>query len=220
MMKRSYSVQSQLLDYSSNQDNHSRFLNAKSRHKTKNIRVPLYMVQPHDAMTVEPWVVTMMKLILEARDNTDSHKMVEDNAITNDLPNVTFAFFLGAQGKEFIQEIKDMFPLYLNSMMFISSSLDEYYFPNRIIHRTTSRQCGLLTSYFQLNDPLGGGIYPLNCLLVIDSDHLIRAKIAIRFNRSLYAHEKFGVSFNELENLIDDILQAFTEQDLNLIKIF
>lgn len=115
-----------------------------------------------------------------------------------------YIFFLGAQGKEFIEPIQEQFPFSI-PVLFITSNGS----------RCTNSQCQQLMNYFEIKDPLGGGMYPLDYLLIIHNDR-IHCKIPINFSRSINrvhnsrgripGHMKFGVGLNELPSLIEEYI--------------
>lgn len=118
-----------------------------------------------------------------------------------------FVFFLGAQGKEYIWDIWHMFPQN-TGVLFVLSSLDEWEFSDASVRFTTSSQCKQLTADFGVVDPLGGGLYPLDYLAVMDGD-MVRARLPIRFAGWLRGHDRFGVGYAELEALIGEFLLFF-----------
>lgn len=141
----------------------------------------------------------------------DSSKME-----TDDLNHLKFLVFLGAQGKEYIDEIHHMFPPHFDSLVFVSLNIDAKFALDPSIHCSDSQMCKELASHFNILDPLGGGTYPLNYLIVTDSDLLVRCKLPIRIGTYYRGHQRFGVNLSQLQGLIDEYLQFFMHNHLTL----
>ncbi|RLV89995.1 hypothetical protein JA1_004866 [Spathaspora sp. JA1] len=84
----------------------------------------------------------------------------ESMLLDDEFPTATlkFVFFLGVQGKEYIETIQEKFPQDI-SVIFITA--------NNITSNCSNIQCYNLALYFKIMDPVGGGIYPLDYLYVI-----------------------------------------------------
>lgn len=121
-----------------------------------------------------------------------------------------FIFFLGAVGKEYIDDVHSIASSPYISSIFVSSvafSEAQKYFPV-----STDSECNKLSSFFQILDPLGGGIYPLDHILVVDVNDLVRSLLPIRICRNSFhsPHEKFGVDFEKLPGLLEEYKHYLT----------
>ncbi|GEQ66561.1 hypothetical protein JCM33374_g224 [Metschnikowia sp. JCM 33374] len=120
--------------------------------------------------------------------------------------NFLFLFFLDAQGKEQIGYIRDIILQFTNTeAVFISSSLSpaEHDFSASIAFSNTE-ECKSLAREMRLLDPLGGGTYPLNYLVIIDPQMMIRFRISLRFAHCYGAYQRFGLHFANLHGLIEE----------------
>lgn len=162
-----------------------------SRSESPEAHHPSSVIDSLKATTLDPHIVNLLHGI-------------------NNGTDIQYIFFLGAQGKEFIAEIKNKFPKFFNSIIFVSSNLDNYHFRNLPVHLATTAECKQLSRYFQVIDPLGGGNYPLNYLFVIDSRYRVRVQVPVKIGNGYYGHEKFGINFNDLDGLIEEYMRYFT----------
>lgn len=124
-----------------------------------------------------------------------------------------FIFFLGAQGKEFIPTIQYQFPFNI-SVTFITSNNDS---SNGSGGGCTNDQCKQLMKFFEIKDPMGAGLYPLDYLIIIHQNK-VHCKIPIKFNNNstytkhfkvvggMSGHLKFGIDLNELPSLIEEYI--------------
>jgi len=159
-----------------------------------------------------PKVTSWVSDLLHSMANlTDEIKFDDDQngSCTNGNNGVKVLIFLGAMGKEYISSIREQLESYEDSLIFISSSLtlDSC----DAAHYSDDQQCLQVMTYFELMDPLGGGAYPLDYLVVVDSRDSIRCKIPIRICRNNFhsPHEKFGVDLESLPSLIEEYMQHF-----------
>ena len=140
-----------------------------------------------------------------------------------------FIFFLGAQGKEFIPTIKNQFPFNNNnnnniSIIFITSN-----YTSSDSVGCTNDQCKQLMEFFKIKDPMGGGLYPLDYLIIIH-ENKVHCKLPIKFNTNINTinntnsiinnhfnhfkirkmisglYFKFAINLNELPLLIDEYI--------------
>lgn len=162
-----------------------------TRSQSPESHQPSSVIDPQKATILDPTIVNLLYRISNCSDTQ-------------------FVFFLGAQGKEFICDIKQKFPRFFDSIIFVSSNLENYHFRNVPVHLATSQECKQLSRYFQVTDPLGGGNYPLNYLFVVDPQHRVRVLIPVRIGNGHGGHEKFGINFNELDGLIEEYIKYFT----------
>lgn len=124
-----------------------------------------------------------------------------------------FIFFLGAQGKEFIPTIQYQFPFNI-SVTFITSNNDS---SSGGGCGCTNDQCKQLMKFFEIKDPMGAGLYPLDYLIIIHQNK-VHCKIPIKFNNNstytkhfkvvggMSGHLKFGIDLNELPSLIEEYI--------------
>ena len=124
-----------------------------------------------------------------------------------------FIFFLGAQGKEFIPTIQYQFPFNI-SVTFITSNNDS---SSGGSGGCTNDQCKQLMKFFEIKDPMGAGLYPLDYLIIIHQNK-VHCKIPIKFNNNstytkhfkvvggMSGHLKFGIDLNELPSLIEEYI--------------
>ncbi|RLP66463.1 hypothetical protein L150_05241 [Candida albicans Ca529L] len=125
-----------------------------------------------------------------------------------------FIFFLGAQGKEFIPTIQYQFPFNI-SVTFITSNNDSSGGGGGC--GCTNDQCKQLMKFFEIKDPMGAGLYPLDYLIIIHQNK-VHCKIPIKFNNNstytkhfkvvggISGHLKFGIDLNELPSLIEEYI--------------
>lgn len=132
-----------------------------------------------------------------------------------------FIFFLGAQGKEFIPTIQYQFPFNI-SVTFITSNNDSSGGGSSGGGGgggcgCTNDQCKQLMKFFEIKDPMGAGLYPLDYLIIIHQNK-VHCKIPIKFNNNstytkhfkvvggMSGHLKFGIDLNELPSLIEEYI--------------
>ncbi|RCK65543.1 hypothetical protein Cantr_01063 [Candida viswanathii] len=133
------------------------------------------------------------------------HTLESLDPMDHDLSYFRFVFFLGAQGKEYIRSIQEQFPFDI-PVLFITSNSDG----------CTNLQCKELMTYFEIKDPMGAGIYPLDFLLIIHGDK-VHCKVPINFSAAntrvqgsrggISGHLKFGVALYELPSLIEEYVR-------------
>ncbi|CCE78746.1 Piso0_000775 [Millerozyma farinosa CBS 7064] len=115
-----------------------------------------------------------------------------------------FVFFLGAVGKEYIDDIHSIALSPYISSIFVSSGV----FPEtrKSFSVSNDLECNKLSSFLQILDPLGGGLYPLDYIMVLDVNDLVRSLLPIRICRNSFhsPHEKFGVDFEKLPGLLEE----------------
>lgn len=123
-----------------------------------------------------------------------------------DYKDTKVLVFLDAQGKQYIEEFTQIFNDLDSRMLafLVSYNLNETLIPNTTAYVATNSEAQALTKYFQILDPLGGGQYPLNYMIIV-SDNLIRVKIPVRLNHS-NPYEKFGVPLDQLHLLLNDLI--------------
>lgn len=148
-----------------------------------------------EGVRVPAWV-----LALVAHAGTP-HTMEVDS-----LHELKFLVFLDAQGKEFMDVIRGMFPAHFDSLTFVLSNISPRYTADPHFRCATLEACKELAAFFNILDPLGGGLYPLNYLIVTDEALVVRCKLPIRVSRFCAPHQRFGVSLLELQGLVDAYL--------------
>ncbi|KAK6454181.1 uncharacterized protein RJT20DRAFT_56878 [Scheffersomyces xylosifermentans] len=143
-----------------------------------------------------------------------------------------YIFFLGAQGKEHIDSIQSQIPavgageIAVILVSYGLHSCGKKSGDNEVRKVATNEQCSELTNYFEMRDPLGGGLYPLDYLVVIDGNDLVRCKIPLvtnknnRFQRTMNSkkshsgistHLNFGIELENLSGFLDEYIQYFTK---------
>lgn len=185
------------------------------------IRVPTTM-EPHQSKKIDLSICETIYSILDRNESM----IIEDELSIGRLSlrnpgGIKFLFFLGAQGKEYIDDIVRLFPDQFDSILFISSNLEVRQDPT--LNMSDSEECRQLSTYFQVKDPLGGANYPLNYLVVIDEENIIRCKLPIKIGRYCLLHDKFGANLEQLEGLIEEYLTYFASVSSGpkgAIKIF
>lgn len=141
----------------------------------------------------------------------------DDSIMEIDTTNrLTFWVFLDAMGKEFIQELRSIFPRNFDNLVFVSLSIDPEYVNNPSYHCSDTDTCKQLTAYFEISNPLGGGIYPLNYLIVTDTHNLVRCKLPIRLGSRYGRHQSFGVDLDQLKGLVDEYLEFFMKSHIRI----
>ncbi|KAF3987300.1 hypothetical protein FT663_04505 [Candidozyma haemuli var. vulneris] len=164
-----------------------------------------------EGIPLDSWVQVSLQQVMESTATGTSRMDMEH------VDNLNFLVFLGAQGKEYIDVIRDMFPKHFDPLVFVSSNIDSRFTENPYFHCSDTETCKELARYFEIMDPLGGGNYPLNYLIVIDSDSVVRCKLPIRIGSHYCPHQKFGVSLPQLKGLIDEFLDFFMEHSITII---
>lgn len=173
-------------------------------------RVPPTFLEK-ESLPLDMWVQVSLQQVMES-SATGSSRMDLDNT-----EGLHFLVFLGAQGKEFIDVIRDMFPKHFDPLVFVSLNIDARFLENPQFHCLDTETCKELARYFEIMDPLGGGDYPLNYLIVIDSDLVVRCKLPIRIGHYYTPHQKFGISLPQLQSLIDEFLDFFMEHKITIL---
>lgn len=164
-----------------------------------------------DGLSLDLWVQNSLHQVMES-STTGAPRMDMDH-----IEGLHFLVFLGAQGKEYIDEIRRMFPKHFDPLVFVSLNIDSRFREDPQFHCLDSETCKKLARYFEIVDPLGGSNYPLNYLIVIDSDLVVRCKLPIRIGPYYCPHQKFGVSLSQLQGLIDEFLEFFMEYKVTVI---
>lgn len=138
---------------------------------------------------------------------------MNDDSTSSSSCYFKFIFFLGAQGKEFIPTIQYQFPFNI-SVTFITSNNDS---SSGGGCGCTNDQCKQLMKFFEIKDPMGAGLYPLDYLIIIHQNK-VHCKIPIKFNNNstytkhfkvvggMSGHLKFGIDLNELPSLIEEYI--------------
>ncbi|QFZ27432.1 hypothetical protein EJF18_30402 [Clavispora lusitaniae] len=156
--------------------------------------------------SVDYWVNSVLEFVLEQSRIKNSFVQMKKSTC------LTFMVFLGARGKEYIEEIYEMFPQNYDGLMFISSNIDEKFLSNPNYICTDSKLSRSLAGYFNIIDPLGGGNYPLDYLIVIDSSPFMHCKLPLRIGSYNVGHSKFGINLPQLEGLFQEYLISFPEE--------
>lgn len=112
--------------------------------------------------------------------------------------------FLDAQGKLLIDEIyHELNQNFKMPVVFVTSGSVECQGGDDLLYATGDE--GLqLSKYFTVLDPLGGGAYPMNRLIVVSND-LVRVNIPLRLNYN-NPFERFGVGKTELPGILQEII--------------
>lgn len=171
------------------------------------LQIPPTLESVSESPKATAWVSDLLHSMFNLTDEIKFDD--QDEPCTNGNNGVKVLVFLGAMGKEYITSIKEQLEHYVDSMIFISSSLKLDSCDAG--HHSDDQQCLQLSTYFELIDPLGGGAYPLDYLVVVDSQDYIRCRIPIRICRNNFhsPHEKFGVDLERLPSLIEEYMQHF-----------
>lgn len=164
-----------------------------------------------DGIPLDLWVQMSLQQVMQSSATGASYMEMDR------VDNLNFLVFLGAQGKEYIDVIREMFPKHFDSLVFVSLYIDSRFTENPYFQCLDTDTCKELARYFEIMDPLGGGNYPLNYLIVIDSDLLVRCKLPIRIGPYYGPHQKFGVSLPQLQGLIDEFLEFFMEHKITIL---
>lgn len=164
----------------------------------------------NEGTPLDQWVQSSLQQVMKS--STGASHMEIDH-----VDSLNFLVFLGAQGKEYIDVIRDMFPKHFDPLVFVSLHIDSRFTENPYFHCLDTETCKELARYFEIMDPLGGGNYPLNYLIAIDSDLVVRCKLPIRIGPYYGPHQKFGVSLPQLQGLIDEFLDFFMEHKITIL---
>lgn len=138
-------------------------------------------------------------------------------SLVNDMTDIEgtnkFLFFLGVQGKEYIDDIEKRFKNYGWSIpLFISANIDVGSRHHTQDLYSTNEQCRALGSYFGLMDPIGGGLYPLHYLLVLDRFDHLRCKLPIQVNQWVSPQERFGVNIRDLGAVVESYIMYLEQK--------
>lgn len=155
------------------------------------LQLPPALLVPTDRIQVDEWVQNVLLQAMESRMQVDGGL------------GPVFLFFLGAQGKEYIRDIRRKFPVNFMSVVFVSSNIET---TSDDCYCVDSAQAAKLSAYFHLVDPLGGGTYPLDYMVVLDSQLQVRSKVPVRIGARYHGYQKFGTSLGELDALINETL--------------
>lgn len=134
-----------------------------------------------------------------ARDADDSMLDQEQK------PGPTLIFFLDLQGKEYIQDIGEMFSALPATLVFVSLGLTAKSTPHRLL--ATSDQCKALATEMRLVDPLGGGEYPVNYVTMVDSAGMVRCQLPLRFRMCYTGYQKFAVAWLTLPLYVAEFME-------------
>lgn len=195
-------------------------------------RAPLSLIEVASSIKIPTKVSQIISSIILSQNEPhsrsqfvglDAHKtdmMVIDSIR---ITTTRYVFFLGVQGKEHIEDISSAIPSHNENdadTIFVSSNLLSV----NGRHTSNNIQCSELTSYFKILDPLGGGSYPLDYLVIIDGNDQVRCKIPLVINnqnifqRTLNArkdrsgistHLTFGISLDQLAGFLEEYNQYF-----------
>lgn len=155
------------------------------------LQLPPALLAPTDRIQVDEWVHNLLM-------NTMTNRMQ-----VSDSMGAVFLFFLGAQGKEYIGDIRRKFPANFLSVVFVSSNIGNRFDDCYCVDAAPGAQ---LTNYFHLVDPLGGGLYPLDYMVILDSQLQVRSRVPVRIGPRYHGYQKFGTSLAELDALINEAL--------------
>lgn len=172
-------------------------------------KIPSTFLQ-NDPWLLDEWVLMALQSVIDGS--------IHDKTLmeTDSVSHLNFLVFLDAQGKEYINDIREMFPRHFEPLVFVSLNIDTDQFENLRVHCSSTERCKELASYFNILDPLGGGTYPLNYFIVTDSDLLVRCKLPLRINPHYGSHQRFGVSLSELQALIEEYLEFFSRNHVSI----
>lgn len=173
------------------------------KERNSTVRLPAAFLQ-NELWMLDKWVLAALQAVV---DGSCSDQTCME---TDDINHLNFLVFLDAQGKEYITDIRQMFPQSFDLVVFVSLNINTEDFDTLRIHCSSTERCKELALYFNILDPLGGGSYPLNYLIVTDSDLLVRCKLPLRIGLYYGPHQRFGVSLSELQALIEEYLEFFT----------
>lgn len=176
------------------------YLRYKKERLTVRHAPPLYI---ENAMTLDHWVVTLL-----------FSEIYKENIMeVYNLKYFTFLLFLGAQGKEYIPEIRETCLQGTETLIFVSLNINTKSIKGRSISYIDNEICKSLASYFDILDPLGGGVYPLDYLVVADKNLKVRCKVPIQICKSRQVHQKFCIDLSQLKGFLEEYL-IFASHDL------
>lgn len=112
-----------------------------------------------------------------------------------------FIIFLDAQGKEFVSDIATLCLRHLSQTIFCTSYED---FTTKSYRMTDTQTCKVLAKELKILNPIGGGAYPLNHLVVMDALGVVYCRIPIRLGRYYGSHQRFGTSLLELPGILEE----------------
>lgn len=181
----------------------------------KKEKGPLVVSKPSSFLEKNSWLLD--KWVLMTLQSVIDGSCVDKSCMETDpTKHLNFLVFLDAQGKEYISEIRQMFPNHFDSLVFLSLNIETSNLDSLRIHCSSTQRCKELAQYFNILDPLGGGTYPLNYLIVTDSDLLVRCKLPLRVGFRYGPHQRFGISLHQLQALIEEYLEFFAHSEISI----
>ncbi|WPK26077.1 hypothetical protein PUMCH_003422 [Australozyma saopauloensis] len=142
----------------------------------------------------------------------DTRNIIRSNLVNNGGPR--FLIFLDAQGKEFIDDIADMCAQFVPYMIFISLNIQPCSLPNTAIQVADTEVCKFLAKELGILDPVGGGAYPLNKLVVMDSQALVHCLIPLRVSKFCAPHQRFGTDLALLPGILEEYMDYSWPSDV------
>lgn len=156
--------------------------------------------------------VRMPATLMEPRPlHNDTSRLLERVGVSQ---NVQFFVFLDPQGKEYINHISIICIRFLSDIVFVSQGMATNTTNGQEIFRyldSDTSKC--LAKELGIIDPLGGGSYPLNYLVVVASG-LVHCMLPIRIGNRCGKLQRFGICMSELDGILEEYLDYFSSQDV------
>lgn len=121
---------------------------------------------------------------------------------------IQFLFFLDAQGKEYVDDIAELCSPFKSQMVFVTLDMGPDT-ADSVVDYVGTDTCKNLSKELGLLDPLGGGSYPLNYLVVIRDNHVL-CMVPVRIGRRyLGGHQRFGTCLAEVPGILEEYLNYY-----------
>lgn len=168
--------------------------------------VSLLIIPKYRSFEVNSEIIGMVNLSI----NIDSMDIDAPETVGNIYENKepVVLVFLDAQGKQYIEELDSIFNNIDSKMLaiLVSSNMKDSIKQQHStpFSTTDDKTAQILSNYFQVLDPLGGGKYPLNHMIII-SNSKMRVKINLKFN-NCNPYERFGIPLSQIQMFLEDVI--------------
>lgn len=156
------------------------------------------LIPAQGAVHVSDEIAIMLNRLTD-KIETDNDGMVTDNDEEYGT-GLKVLMFLDAQGKEFMDLL-----LGCDDVIFATANASNGgLMSTSLVPTTTNDQCVALAKYFGILSPVGGGVFPLNYMVIIVNNR-VRVRVPIRLS-TLNRYERFGVDIRQLPHYLYDLL--------------
>lgn len=145
------------------------------------------------------------------KETAESLQVFENNA------PFKFLFFLNAHGKEYVDDIAELCFPYLSNIVFVTLDMSSDT-ANSVVDYVNTDTCKLLAKELGILDPLGGGSYPLNYLVVISFKQVL-CMLPIRVGRYYGNHQRFGTCLAETPGILEEYFSYFLLKSKSVVVL-